>query len=83
MCIRDSLDRLSAQPAIRFCPSLLLLAAFLASAPLYPPNSRLMLRFAPDASPASDFLFAMMLACFAAAFFVLILSAKNLSLIHI
>ena len=71
------LDRLSAQPAIRFCPSLLLLAAFLASAPLYPPNSRLMLRFAPDASPASDFLFAMMLACFAAAFFVLILSAKN------
>ena len=55
------LNRLAAQPPIRFRPRLLLLAAFLASAPLYPPNSYLMLRFAPNVSPAGDFLFAMLL----------------------
>lgn len=71
------LNRLAAQPPIRFRPRLLLLAAFLASAPLYPPNSYLMLRFAPNVSPAGDFLFAMLLSCFATALAILLFSAQR------
>ena len=61
------LGRLAAEPAIRFRPSLLLLAAFLSSAPLYPPNSYLMLRFASETYPAGEFLVSMLLTCLAAA----------------
>ena len=71
------LNRLAAQPPIRFRPRLLLLAAFLASAPLYPPNSYLMLRFAPNVSPAGDFLFAMLLSCFATALAILLFSDRH------
>lgn len=72
-----NLGRLAIQPAIRFRPSLLLLAAFLASAPLYPPNSYLMLRFTPDASPAGEFLLGMLLTCLVTALVVLLYSTQH------
>lgn len=72
-----NLGRLAVQPAIRFKPFLLLLAAFLASAPLYPPNSHLMLRFAPNVSPAGEFLLAMLLSCLATALVILLHSAQH------
>lgn len=72
-----NLGKLAIQPVIRFRPSLLLLAAFLASAPLYPPNSYLMLRFAPNVSPVGEFLLAMLLAGFATASIILLYSTQR------
>ena len=71
------LGRLAAEPAIRFRPSLLLLAAFLSSAPLYPPNSYLMLRFASETYPAGEFLVSMLLTCLAAALVILLYSTQH------
>lgn len=73
---------LTSQSALHFRPHLLALIAFLASAPLYPPNSTLMLRFAPNVSPAGEFLLAMLLSCLVSASCILLSSTQSLQWSH-
>lgn len=68
---------LNAQEALRFEPRLILLAAFLATSPLYPPNMQALLLFDGSAAPADALRLSMQGAALVVACAYLLFSARH------